>query len=159
ARFQRAKAQRHVENVPPRTGVAPMICHYCNREALGKCISCGLAICPDHGNRYCKVCSNAVFSHETATGQREGKAYLQCPAKEPMPTVYIDDDGPPECYECQRLARRVCQTCHNLFCPLHGHGDQCQTCHKASAVATWVTIAAITIICVLSLVFFLVNHV
>src|SRR5206468_2250559 len=115
---------------------APMICHFCTRETAVKCVSCGLAICGDHGARYCHVCSGAVFSKEVPPAQ--GTAYLQCPPKPRMETIYIDDDGPPECYRCQGIARRVCQNCHNLFCREHGgKGDWCDLCTHSARVGNW----------------------
>ncbi|HYV40062.1 MAG TPA: hypothetical protein VE988_30530 [Gemmataceae bacterium] len=136
-----------------------MICHYCTREAARKCVSCGLAICSEHGNRYCHVCSGAVFSKDALTGEREEKGYLQCPPRPEMPTIYIDDDGPPECYRCQALARKVCQNCHNLFCLKHGgNKDWCDRCTEGARTATWVMTAIICAIVGLSLLFFLLSQ-
>ena len=135
-----------------------MICHFCSRDTAAKCVSCGLAICPDHGKRYCQVCSNAVFSRETVTGQREQKGYLQCPSKPQMPTIYLDDDGPPACYKCEALARKVCQNCQSLYCREHagkGGGGLCDQCAAASRVGTWVVLGMIGIIGGLSIFCFL----
>jgi hypothetical protein len=119
-----------------------MICHFCNREASGKCASCGLAICAEHGDRYCQVCSEAVFSREKVTGEREDPGYLQCPPRPEMPTIYLDDDGPPECYQCQGLARKVCQNCHNLYCLEHaGQEGWCAKCSQAARIGYWIIIA------------------
>jgi hypothetical protein len=129
-----------------------MICHYCQREAAAKCVSCGLAICPDHGNRYCQVCSGAVFSREDHRFQREEKGYLQCPPKPRMETIYLDDDGPPECCKCQAFAKRVCQNCHNLFCREHiGKDDWCPDCIKASRIGTWLAVGMVASMAGLSL--------
>ena len=136
-----------------------MICHFCTNEAAGKCASCGLGICPEHGGKYCRVCSGAVFSHETVTGERQEKGYLQCPPKPEMETIYIDDDGPPECYQCQGLARKICHNCHNLFCKEHaGQGDWCDRCTHSARVGTWVTAGVVAVIGGLSLVFFVLSR-
>jgi hypothetical protein len=131
-----------------------MMCHFCSREAAGKCESCGLGICPNHGARYCQVCSEAVFCRETESG-KGGKAYLQCPPKPAIPTIYLDDDGPPECYACQGLAHKVCHNCHNLFCREHaGSGDWCGQCTRAARVGTWLTLGMVGVLAGLSLLFF-----
>jgi hypothetical protein len=136
-----------------------MLCHFCHREAVRKCVSCGLGICPEHGERYCQVCSGAVFSKDQPSGQGEGKAYLQCPPKPQMETIYIDDDGPPECYRCQALARRVCQNCHNLFCQEHaGKGDWCDQCTKAGRLGNWLTVGIVVVLAGLSLLFYFLNQ-
>jgi hypothetical protein len=136
-----------------------MICHFCNRDAPAKCHSCGLPICPEHGSRYCQVCSEAVFSREKVTGEREGKAFLQCPPRPQMETIYLDDDGPPECYRCPALARKVCQNCHNLFCLDHaGKGDWCDRCTRAAKVGNWLTVAIVGVVAVLSLAYYLLSQ-
>jgi hypothetical protein len=136
-----------------------MICHFCQREATGKCVSCGLGFCSDHGKRYCQVCSNAVFSEGTAPAPREGKGYLQCPPRPEMPTIYLDDDGPPECYRCQGLAFKVCQGCHNLFCRDHaGKGGCCEQCTKAARLANWVMAGIVCTAAGLALAYFLLSQ-
>jgi hypothetical protein len=136
-----------------------MICHFCNREAVAKCASCGLAICADHGKRYCQVCSNAVFSQEDASSERPGRAYLQCPPKPGMPTIYLDDDGPPECYRCQALARKVCQNCHNLYCREHaGKGEWCDQCTRGARFANWLTGAMVVTVVGSALLFYLLGQ-
>jgi hypothetical protein len=37
-----------------------MLCHICNREAIGQCKSCLKFYCAEHGNVTCQVCSQAV---------------------------------------------------------------------------------------------------
>jgi hypothetical protein len=134
-----------------------MICHFCNQETSRKCDSCGLAICSTHGERYCHVCSGAVFSKEVPGA--EGKAYLQCPPKPRMETIYLDDDGPPECYRCQALARRVCQNCLNLYCPEHaGTKEWCDQCAKAARVGTWLTAGVVTLIVGLTVLFYFLSQ-
>jgi hypothetical protein len=132
-----------------------MICHFCNRETTRKCESCGLAICPDHGDRYCHGCSGAVFSKEVPGA--EGKAFLQCPPKPRMETIYLDDDGPPECYQCQGLARRVCQNCHNLYCAEHGTAQWCDQCARAARVGTWLTVGIVAVLVGLTVLFYLLS--
>jgi hypothetical protein len=136
-----------------------MICHFCQHEAVGKCVSCGLAFCSDHGKRYCHVCSSAVFSREAVTGQRDEPGYLQCPPRPEMPTIYLEDDGPPECYRCLALARKVCQNCHSLYCLEHaGTGGFCDQCAKAAKVGNWVTIAIVGVMAALAALFYLLSH-
>ena len=134
-----------------------MICHYCNQQAAGKCQSCGLAICPAHGERYCQVCSEAVFAPQESS-HGDGKAYLQCPPKPEIPTIYLDDDGPPECYRCQALARKVCQNCHNLFCREHaGKNGWCDQCTESARVGTWLATAIVGTLVGLALLCYLLN--
>jgi hypothetical protein len=133
-----------------------MICHFCNQETTRKCESCGLAICATHGERYCQVCSGAVFSKEVPGA--EGQAYLQCPPKPRMETIYIDDDGPPECYRCQGLARRVCQNCLNLYCPEHaGTKEWCDQCAKSARIGTWLAVGIFALIVGLTVLFYFLS--
>src|SRR5437667_3683628 len=135
-----------------------MICHFCNQETAAKCVSCGLAICRDHGERYCHVCSGAVFSKEVPGA--EGKAYLQCPPKPRMETIYIDDDGPPECYRCQAMARRVCQNCHNLFCREHaGKDDWCDLCAKSARLGNWLATGIVAAVLGVALLFLALSQI
>jgi hypothetical protein len=134
-----------------------MICHYCNQEAAAKCVNCGLAICPAHGPRYCPVCSEAVFT--TDLPGSHGQAYLQCEPKPRMQTIYLDDDGPPECYRCGAIARRVCQNCHNLYCREHAGTDQwCDQCARAARVGTWLTAGIVAVIVVLAVLFYFLGR-
>jgi hypothetical protein len=137
-----------------------MICHYCNREAPAKCISCGLAICPEHGTRYCHVCSGAVFSRERTEGEREEQLFLQCPPKPRMETIYLDDDdGPPECYCCPALARHVCADCHNLYCRDHaGVGQFCGRCAKGARLGNWIIAGILLAFAVLTGLVLLLNR-
>jgi hypothetical protein len=135
-----------------------MICHFCNHEAAAKCVSCGLAICPEHGDRYCKVCSGAVFSREVMTGERAERGYLQCPIKPPMETIYLDDDGPPECYRCHGLARQVCQICHRIYCKDHAaKGNMCDACAKSARLGTWIALAILAVVSGMSVLFCLLS--
>jgi hypothetical protein len=135
-------------------------CHYCEKEALDRCASCGLGMCADHGNRYCQVCSGAVFSRERETGERQEQLFLQCPPKPMMKTIYLDDDdGPPECYACSGLARHVCQNCHEIYCREHaGTGGHCDQCSKAARVGNWMIAGMLVVIGILTTVAFLVNQ-
>jgi hypothetical protein len=50
-----------------------------------------------------------------------------------MPTIYLDDDGPPSCYVCDGLARHLCENCQNLYCPEHGgRRGWCEECTRTS---------------------------
>lgn len=123
-----------------------MLCDICQHEAVGKCLSCGIAFCSNHGNRCCFRCSAAVVAAEpsrrsptTAIRSTElpppsvsGKGYLQCETTA-RPTIYLDDPEPPGCYICQGLARHICRNCHNLYCPEHAAGSElCASCARSS---------------------------
>jgi hypothetical protein len=135
-------------------------CHYCSHDASARCTSCGLWICRDHGDKYCQVCSGAVFSKEKASDQREERLFLQCPPKPMMQTIYLDDDdGPPQCYACPSLARFVCQNCHALFCRDHGRkAGFCDACMKAARFGNWMIAALLLVLAIFAVVAFLVNQ-
>jgi hypothetical protein len=49
-----------------------------------------------------------------------------------MPTIYLDDDGPPSCHVCDGLARLICENCHNLYCAEHaGRRGWCAECTRS----------------------------
>src|SRR5262249_20281233 len=115
-----------------------MICSFCSKEAAGKCVGCGTWMCRDHGQEYCPNCSAGIYSREAEPTAGHGKGYLQSPSKPRMETIYIDDDGPPSCYRCQGLARKICQNCHQLVCPKHAvKGDWCDQCAQSARTGTW----------------------
>ena len=124
-----------------------MLCDICQRPASCRCGTCNLYCCDDHGGERCFRCAGELTRVElTVDPEREmgvwtadrysrpsGKGYLQCYSKPAMPTIYIDDDGPPECYECGALARQICSSCQNLFCPEHaGTKSICASCARSS---------------------------
>jgi hypothetical protein len=135
-----------------------MKCSYCTNEAIGKCVGCGAPMCRDHGSEYCQHCSGAVYSRDAEPTVGLGKGYLQSPSKPRMETIYIDDDGPPSCYRCQGLAKKICQNCHQLYCLEHaGSADWCDQCAKSSRVGTWLTLGILVAAAALTVVFFLIN--
>jgi hypothetical protein len=135
-----------------------MLCKFCTREAAGKCVGCGAAICPDHGQDYCPSCAGAVYSQDADPTVGHGKGYLQSPAKPRMETIYIDNDGPPSCYRCQALARKICQNCHQLYCPEHaGSADWCDQCAKSARAGTWWTLGILAGIAALAVLFFILS--
>lgn len=130
-----------------------MICHFCHRDAIRKCLSCGLAICPDHGDIYCRVCSEAVFA---SSPEATGRAYLQCPPRPQMQTIYLDDDDPPECYRCQALARKVCNNCLKLYCREHGGAPGwCDECTASARVGNWITAGMLALVLALAVLIYL----
>jgi hypothetical protein len=77
-----------------------------------------------------------------------GTGYLQCYTKPGMPTIYLDDTGPPECHLCQGLAKVICRNCHQLVCPEHSSGsDLCRSCAGSSWVGLVVAVLAIGLFC------------
>lgn len=110
-----------------------MLCHVCEEPAAGKCKSCGLAYCGGHGCDYCRTCAVAIMPTGPGSSAFRQTGFLQCVSKPRMKTVYVDDDGPPECYECGGLARKICQNCQNLYCLEHaGKGEWCASCAKTA---------------------------
>src|SRR5689334_894887 len=108
-----------------------MQCHECEAEAVGQCRVCGKGFCGGHGAELCRGCATAIVASEPHSRPTVKQAYLQCVSRPRMPTVYLDDDGPPECYRCQAYARFVCQNCHNLYCAEHaGNAQWCEQCVK-----------------------------
>jgi len=122
-----------------------MQCELCQQEAVGACQACGTGFCADHASQFCFRCATAIIAVERSrlapstaivSGDREprpsGKGYLQC-AVAGRPTVHVEDAGPPACYRCQGLARRICRNCQALYCAEHAGGqDLCDVCGRAS---------------------------
>jgi hypothetical protein len=135
-----------------------MLCKFCTKEAAGKCVGCGAGICRDHGQEYCPECAAAVYAQDADPTAGYGKGYLQSPAKPRMETIYVDDDGPPSCYRCQGLARKICQNCHQLYCPEHaGKGEWCDQCAKAARTGTWMMLGIVAAVVALALLFFFIS--
>jgi hypothetical protein len=137
-----------------------MNCTVCGNEAIGKCVGCGAPLCRDHGPEYCPACAVGVFSREAAPTVGHGKGYLQSPEKPRMETIYIDDDGPPSCYLCQALARKICQNCHQLVCKEHVvKGDWCDQCARSARLGTWLTLGILGGVTALAVLFFVLSKV
>jgi hypothetical protein len=135
-----------------------MICAFCTNEAVGKCVGCGAAMCRDHQQEYCASCAAGIYSRQADPTVGHGKGYLQSPSKPRMETIYIDDDGPPECYRCQALARKICQNCHQLVCAEHAvKGDWCDQCAQSARLSTWMTLGILLGLTVLALGYFLLT--
>jgi hypothetical protein len=109
-----------------------MVCHECAQEAAGQCRSCRRAFCSGHGAELCRTCAVSVTTADNAS-RLVARRYLQCENARRMPTVFLDDPGPPACYFCEGLARQLCENCHNLYCPDHaGCPGWCAGCtHSA----------------------------
>jgi hypothetical protein len=108
-------------------------CHECSGEAVGKCKSCGLAFCSGHGADLCRTCAVGFMELEPGRARPGVRVFLQCENRPRMPTVYLDDDGPPACHVCDGLARHVCENCHQLYCPEHaGRRGWCEECTRSS---------------------------
>jgi hypothetical protein len=120
-----------------------MQCELCQHEAVGACKACGTGFCADHAAPFCFRCATAIIAVERSPSSTSvvaddrpprysGKGYLQCTARS-RPTIHVEDPGPPACYRCQALARRVCRNCQGLFCPEHAAGDElCDLCARSS---------------------------
>jgi hypothetical protein len=135
-----------------------MLCKFCTSEAVGKCVSCGAALCANHGGEYCPSCTGAVYSRTADPTVGLGKGYLQSPAKPRMETIHIDDDGPPSCYRCQGLARKICENCHQLYCLEHaGSGAWCDQCAQSARRGTWLVLGILAGIAALTVLFFFLS--
>jgi hypothetical protein len=117
-----------------------MGCHVCHAEAVGRCYACGRLYCAAHDIRgNCSVCATAV--HVPLADKISPSA-----VSDPRPRAWWrpkveEDPGPPSCYRCGGLARRVCRNCENLYCPEHaGRGDLCDSCTRSSRMALWILI-------------------
>jgi hypothetical protein len=128
-----------------------MQCELCQQEAVGACRACGAAYCASHAPSFCFRCAVAIGADAYGKGnlntavvsgdktpRPSGKGYLQCTASG-RPTVYLEDSGPPACYQCGALARRVCRNCQALFCPDHAGGaDVCAGCARSSRLGLFI---------------------
>jgi hypothetical protein len=128
-----------------------MSCELCQQPAVTACEVCGTGFCSDHVSPFCFRCATAIRSFERIRGgsstaivaaDREphysGKGYLQC-ASQGRPTIHVEDAGPPACYRCQGLARRVCQNCQSLYCQQHaGRGDLCDVCERSARLGLFI---------------------
>ncbi len=134
-----------------------MLCDVCQRTAAGRCNGCNAYYCPDHGGQYCFRCAatlvpadaeikapaleTAVYTVDRAS-RWAGRGYLQCTIEPGMPTVYLDDRGPPACGVCGGLARKICSHCLSLFCPEHaGTATLCQSCVRSSRMGIFILAA------------------
>lgn len=135
-----------------------MICSFCSAEASRKCVGCGAAMCQAHGGEYCPTCASAVYSRQADPTVGHGKGYLQVPVTPRMKTIYIDDDGPPSCYRCEGLAKKICQNCHQLYCLEHaGSPEWCDECAKTARFGTWLVLGILGGVALLTVAFFLIN--
>lgn len=139
-----------------------MLCDVCQRDAAVRCAVCGVSFCPDHGGDRCFRCAGSLARLTTTvreidantaiyTTERDsryaGKGYLQCYTKTEMASIYIDDPGPPECYQCQSLAKFVCQNCQQLYCPAHrGGANLCRHCSRSSWLGLWVALTMMALL-------------
>jgi hypothetical protein len=143
-----------------------MLCEVCQRDAVGWCKGCGAYLCADHGGERCFRCAGLLaavqqpkppLEQAVYTLERDsrwgGKGYLQCYVEPSRPTIHIDDPGPPACYECGALTRRLCAHCHALFCPEHAGGKElCLNCLRSSRLG--MAVLAIMLLLFVLLMFF-----
>jgi hypothetical protein len=141
-----------------------MQCELCQREAAGACPACGATFCAAHAPQFCFRCASAVgaavrpqpdSSTAIVAGDREprpaGKGYLQCTSRG-MPTIYVNDTGPPTCYRCQALARRICRNCQSLYCQEHAGGnDLCDICERSSRLGLYILVVVLVLLLTLLL--------
>lgn len=147
-----------------------MLCVVCERVAAGWCQGCGALYCSDHGGGRCFRCAGAFIGVEPEchppaapnaaifTLDRQshwsGKGYLQCLGPSALPTVYVDDPGPPACHECGGLAKKVCSNCHTLFCGDHaGTAVLCRSCLRSSRLGMAVLATVIVLLGLLMLLY------
>lgn len=127
-----------------------MYCYVCQREPRYWCPLCDRHLCEDHGGERCYRCGSActllsepgpaaggletrLFTYGRAYPSSRG--YLQCETRKTIPTVYIDDDEPPSCRVCGRLARTVCYHCRDVYCPQHrSESGLCPSCVGSSRI-------------------------
>jgi len=98
-----------------------MICHICQREAVGQCKSCGKFYCPEHGDVWCATCAHGVS--KAPLSQEQGTSG-------------------PGCYICRGPAAGACPKCGKFYCSEHGgrwrlwEGSGkgfCQNCYESLA--------------------------
>jgi hypothetical protein len=128
-----------------------MQCELCQEEAVGACRACGATYCAGHAPSFCFRCATAIRTAGPAQGNSStavvsgdrnprpaGRGYLQCVSRG-RPTVHVEDAGPPACYRCRALARRVCHNCLGLFCPEHAGGrGLCDACARSSRLGLFI---------------------
>jgi hypothetical protein len=120
-----------------------MQCHICAAEAAGRCRSCGLAFCGGDGAELCRGCATGILVLHGAP-RAGARAFLQCVSKPRMPTVHLDDEGPPSCHQCGGLARRICENCQELYCPEHaGPRGWCESCTRAARSGLWMCLGVL----------------
>lgn len=118
----------------------PVLCHFCQQEAVGRCYTCGQLFCAEHGSRNCTFCETAI-----APGDRRADRISAVPLEKkghrgawwrPLPA---EDFEPPACYECKGLARRTCRHCGRLYCGEHaGQQGLCAACERSSWVGLYI---------------------
>jgi len=138
-----------------------MLCHECAEEAAGKCKSCGLAFCSGHGANLCRNCAVGIMSLGPTRGRAgQEQLFLQCENRRRMPTIYLDDDGPPSCYVCEGLARHICENCQNLYCPEHGgQRGWCAGCTESSRVGLFLSLGVFGFISVVLLLMYALDKI
>jgi hypothetical protein len=138
-----------------------MQCHECDHDAVGTCRSCGRSYCGGHGASLCRSCAVAVMAGEPAAARGQRMVFLQCENRPRIPTVYLDDDdpGPPSCHICDGLARTVCQSCQQLYCPEHaGRAGWCAECTRTSRVGLYIALGVFGGIGLLFVVVYLLDR-
>lgn len=137
-----------------------MLCDICQQPATEQCPVCWTPLCADHGGPVCCHCaaaarnstggpsaptSTAIYTTERNSRRVWARSYLPCTMRPGMPTIYLEDPGPPSCHECQGLARQLCRHCQQLFCPEHAGGPElCRQCARSSLIGL-VILATITL--------------
>lgn len=114
-----------------------MNCHFCNREAVDRCFSCGELFCEEHGRVDCRRCETAIAPGDCRQDRVSARP-LSPSARpgwwRPQPA---EDFDPPACYECKGLARVVCRNCGSYYCWEHaGKNGLCAECARSSRIGT-----------------------
>lgn len=94
-----------------------MLCHVCERDAIGQCKSCAKFYCRDHGDVYCVHCADAARSPEAIRRDPDPVPRLAPPRRERAEAPRVA--GPP-CYQCGSIARGACARCGRFYCSTHG---------------------------------------
>jgi len=94
-----------------------LLCHICNREAIGQCKNCFKFYCAEHGDVTCQVCARAVQTQvleqpSPAPTAGRGSACYKCGG----PAVFRCHCGRACCLDHHRHfgIARVCLECHRM---------------------------------------------
>jgi hypothetical protein len=116
-----------------------MICHVCEKQAIGQCKSCGKFYCSSHGDVYCVKCAGAV---KPSGGRLDRELDFRLPeyggperTGQPVKTY-----TGPTCHCCPSPATGACPDCGKFYCTAHGGNwtfwgpaSLCDDCSSARA--------------------------
>src|SRR5437879_3712811 len=137
-----------------------MQCHICSREAIDRCYTCGELFCDEHGRINCSRCTTAIAAGDARTDRVSG-ARLSNPTIRPgwWRPQPAEDYNPPECQECQGLARYVCVNCAGRYCREHaGRDGLCGPCQRSRRGGTLFMVIHIFLLAGLTLLALVLAH-